>query len=208
MSRPVRRLVPAVAAVLAVLPATACAGERTPRAVPAPAAAPAAVPDGPTAPAAPVQPVTEMPAARPTNVVIPAVDVRTGPLVDLGIDARGGLEVPPDVATAGWFTLGPAPGVLGPAVIAGHAGPEGLFARLHEVVPGDEIAVRRADGTEAVFTAYRVQRYARTSFPTERVYGDTEDSELRLITSGGAADRATGEYEDNLVVFARLIGRR
>ncbi len=58
-----------------------------------------------------------------------------------------------------------------------------------------------------MFDVYRVERYAKSEFPTERVYGDTADPELRLITCGGALDRS-GQYQDNVVAYARLVRRR
>lgn len=70
----------------------------------------------PAAPAESVQP----PTTAPVQLTVPAIDVHSGPLLDLGIDAAGALEVPPDAVTAGWFTLAPTPGSPGPAVIAGH----------------------------------------------------------------------------------------
>jgi sortase (surface protein transpeptidase) len=50
---------------------------------------------------------------------------------------------------AGWFTGGPMPGQLGPAVIAGHVdsrtGPA-VFHRLRDLRPGDQIRVRDGAG--------------------------------------------------------------
>ena len=40
------------------------------------------------------------------------------------------------------------------------------------------------------FTVTRVARYPKDAFPTAEVYGPTADAELRLITCGGAFDRA------------------
>jgi sortase (surface protein transpeptidase) len=139
---------------------------------------------------------------------VPAIGVQTGPLLGLGLDEHGALEVPPDAHTAGWFTLGPTPGSTGPAVIAGHvdyAGVPGVFQRLRDLAPGDEIRVQRADGTTAVFSTYRVQRYPKSAFPSQQVYGDTSGPELRLITCGGAFDEGTGHYRDNVVAYARLV---
>jgi hypothetical protein len=150
-------------------------------------------------------------AASPTAPVgldVPAIGVHAGPLLDLGIDAEGALEVPPDAATAGWFTLAPTPGSPGPAVIAGHVdyeGVPGVFHRLGELKPGDEVIVTRADGSTATFSTYLVERYAKVRFPTERVYGNTAGPELRLITCGGAFDGGTGHYQDNVVAYARLV---
>ena len=134
--------------------------------------------------------------------------MRTGPLLRLGLDARGALEVPPDATTAGWFTLGPTPGAAGPAVIAAHVdyqGVPGVFHRLRDLVPGDEISVTRADGTTAVFSTYSVEHYPKSEFPSDRVYGDTADPELRLITCGGVFDASTGHYRDNVVAYARMV---
>jgi hypothetical protein len=139
--------------------------------------------------------------AEPVELVIPAIGAETDWLIGLRIDGDGALEVPPDTAMAGWFELGPRPGAVGPAVIAAHV--DGVFARLRELGPGDEVDVRRADGTTAVFTAYRVDQYPRSAFPTERVYGDTEGPELRLITAGGSE-----RHTDNVVAYARLTAVR
>jgi sortase (surface protein transpeptidase) len=149
-----------------------------------------------------------VPTAEPVGLTVPAIGLRTGPLLGLGIDAGGRLEAPPDAATAGWYTLAPVPGSPGPAVIAGHvdhAGVPGVFHRLAELAPGDEVTVARADGSQAVFDTYRVERYAQSQFPTERVYGDTTGPELRLITCGGPIDARSGQYQDNVVVYARLV---
>jgi hypothetical protein len=72
------------------------------------------------------------------------------------------------------------------------------------VQQGDEITVARADRTTAVFTVYQVQRHPKSEFPTQRVYGNTGTPELRLITCGGAFDEASGNYLDNVVVYARM----
>lgn len=148
--------------------------------------------------------------AKPVALAVPSIGVRTDRLIDLGLTTTGEMEVPDDAVTAGWLTLGPTPGEVGPAVIAAHVnyeGVPGVFTRLHEMKPGDEVTVSRADGVVATFSAYRVERFAKARFPTEQVYGDTDSPELRLITCGGAFDSSTRNYLDNVVVFARTVGR-
>jgi sortase (surface protein transpeptidase) len=148
-----------------------------------------------------------LPESAPLRVQIPAIGVATGELVQLGLTAQRALEVPVDAVTAGWFKLSPTPGEIGPSVIAGHVNygsVPGVFAKLHEMKPGDTITVDRADGTSAEFTAYAVERFPKAAFPTERVYGNTESPELRLITCGGGFNEAAGEYLDNVIVFAKL----
>jgi sortase (surface protein transpeptidase) len=149
---------------------------------------------------------TEVPA--PAGVRVPAIGMDSA-LVLLGVDAERRLVPPEDFGTAGWFAEGPVPGAPGPAVIAGHVdsyeGPA-VFSRLHELTPGDEVLVDRADGSTARFEVRSVQRYPKDAFPTERVYGPTPRSELRLITCGGAFDTGARSYEDNVVVSAVLAG--
>lgn len=125
----------------------------------------------------------------------------------LGLDADGSMEVPPGGFPAGWYTGGPTPGELGPAVIAGHVdlkGP-GVFYRLRTMKPGDRVTVTRADGSKPVFRVTRVAQFEKDQFPTQQVYGNISHAGLRLITCGGSFNTRTGHYEDNLVVFADLV---
>ncbi|MGY1769735.1 class F sortase [Blastococcus sp. SYSU D00813] len=142
--------------------------------------------------------------ADPVRVRVPGIGVDS-PLERLGVDPAGALETPADPALAGWFDGGPAPGDVGPAVLAGHvdstAGPA-VFWRLRDLTPGDEVLVDRADGTTAQFTVTRVERHPKDAFPTEAVYGPTPDPQLRLVTCGGEFDRDRRSYRDNVVVFA------
>ncbi|MGW4521491.1 class F sortase [Amycolatopsis sp. NPDC004378] len=152
-----------------------------------------------------------LPAAKPASLTIPAIGVRAEGIKDLGLTAKGELEVPGDATTVGWFTGAPSPGEVGPAVLAAHVDYKhvtGAFSRLKDLRPGEQAVVGRADGRTAVFTVYRVDRYAKAEFPTDQVYGDTAGPELRLITCGGAFDRSSGNYLDNVVVYARLTGVR
>jgi sortase (surface protein transpeptidase) len=144
--------------------------------------------------------------SRPLRLQIPAigVDSRT---MSLGLQSDGTIEVPPGPFPAGWYTGSPTPGELGPAVLVGHVHwneRAGVFADLARLTSGDEVVVRRADGGSAVFRVTRTRQFSKDAFPTARVYGDLDYAGLRLITCGGR-NRLTGRYEDNVVVFARLV---
>jgi sortase (surface protein transpeptidase) len=139
-------------------------------------------------------------------VSIPSIRVQSR-LVELGLDDRQAMEVPADPSLAGWFSRAPTPGALGPAVIAGHVswnGTPGVFYRLGTLRRGDDVMVTRKDGRTAVFTVTRVSRFPKSRFPTRAVYGGIDHAGLRLITCGGAYDRARHRYPDNVVVFAVL----
>jgi sortase (surface protein transpeptidase) len=81
----------------------------------------------------------------------------------------------------------------------------GIFFELGALRPGDQITVTRADSTAAVFQVDRVESYPKDSFPTLEVYGNTDHAALRLITCGGAFDRSTRNYLDNIVAYASLV---
>jgi hypothetical protein len=165
--------------------------------------------------AAPAAPATlALPRSQPVSVAIPAIGVHAS-LIDLGLTADGGLQVPPltaaGVKEAGWYDLGPAPGQVGPAVIAGHvdsyAGP-GVFFRLGALKPGNRIDIALADGTTAVFQVNAVDEYRKTSFPAQQVYGPVSYAGLRVITCGGQFDYQTHHYRSNIVIYASLTGSR
>lgn len=160
-------------------------------------------------PAAPPSPRTlSLPRSEPSRIQIPAIGVDSD-LMDLGLRPDGSLQTPPEGFPAGWYTGASTPGELGPAIIAGHVdwnGEAGVFFRLRDMQPGDEILVARADGSTAVFRVAQVESFAKSDFPTELVYGPLPYAGLRLITCGGSFDRQTHHYVDNVVVFAELVG--
>lgn len=145
----------------------------------------------------------------PVSLQVPAVGINTG-LVPLGQAADGSMDVPGGNPgdPGGWYKYSPTPGQLGPAVILGHvnnlASNEGLFFRLHEMKPGQQFSVVRADHTVAVFQVDKLAEVKKATFPTLAVYGNTNRAEIRLITCGGF-DAASGEYTENTVVYGHLV---
>ncbi len=162
-------------------------------------------PGAPQRPADAAYTAVKVPQGNPLRVRIPAIGV-VEPLVPLGLNADGTLEVPGH-EDAGWFARGTRPGQVGPAVIVAHldsvAGP-GAFFRLRELKAGDVVHVDYRDGS-VPFTVREFARFAKTDFPTKRVYGPTNAPELRLITCDGEFDRETRSHTSNLVVWASVI---
>jgi len=145
--------------------------------------------------------------ARPVSLTIPLIGVKTN-LITLGLAAGGAMQVPSTSTVAGWFTGSPRPGAVGSSIIVGHvdskSGP-GIFFRLPELKKGDDVYIKRSDGTTAEFRVTEVQEYPKDQFPTDRVYGPTPDAELRLITCGGTFDSVTGHYLSNIIVYATQV---
>jgi LPXTG-site transpeptidase (sortase) family protein len=173
-----------------------------------PVAAGVAALPAPTGPiVAPPQSAPPAPVASPVSLTIPLIGVKTN-LITLGLAKGGGMQVPSSTTVAGWYTGSPRPGAVGSAIIVGHIDSEtrpGVFYRLSELRSGDDVFVKRSDGTTAEFRVTSVQTYLKDQFPTEKVYGPTPDAELRLITCGGAFDSATRHYLSNIVVYATQV---
>jgi sortase (surface protein transpeptidase) len=147
----------------------------------------------------------------PTSIDIPAIGVHSN-LLKLGQQNDGSIEVPPlgRDSVAGWYDKSPTPGQLGPAVVLGHVdskayGPA-VFYRLGALKAGDRVSIHRSDGLVALFHVDQVTEYAKTKFPTRAVYGNIDHAGLRLITCGGTFNPSVRSYDDNIVVYASLIG--
>lgn len=148
------------------------------------------------------------PVPPPVHLDIPRIGVDTA-LIPLGLQADGTVMVPPTDpgAPAGWYRHLASPGEPGPAVLLGHVdssrGPA-VFSRLAELRPGDNVSVRRADGSVVAFVVESVHTHPKSDFPTAAVYGPADAPVLRLITCGGAFDRERRTYLSNVVVSAGL----
>ena len=153
--------------------------------------------------------VTEarMQAPNPAVIRIPRLDV-DAEIIPLGLQDDGTIEVPENPEQAGWWLGGPEPGETGPAVILGHVdsqedGPA-VFFYLRYMEPGDEIHIDRVDGSTVTYVVESTERHHKDEFPTDAVYGPTEDPTLRLVTCGGDFDFDVRTYSDNVIVFASL----
>ncbi|MEH0422872.1 class F sortase [Streptomyces sp. B21-083] len=151
-------------------------------------------------------PAPESPAA-PAKVAIPSVGI-TSSLMELGLNPDGTVEVPPAEKgmTAGWYTGGAVPGQVGAAVIIGHNDThlgKAVFHDLKKITKGADITVTDASGKAAHFSVTATESVGKKTFPTEKVYGPTQDRALRLITCDGDFD-AQGHPVNNLIVYATL----
>lgn len=153
--------------------------------------------------AAAEEPAAEERVARPLRVVIPAIDVDAD-LVALGLNDDQSMEVP-NFGLAGWYEPGPRPGEPGPAVIAAHVdsvdGPD-VFFRLKDLTAGDEISVELADGSTEEFVVHRSEQQLKQQLPVDRIWNDTDEVVLRLVTCGGEFDPNERSYTSNVIVYA------
>ncbi|MER5197025.1 class F sortase [Streptomyces sp. NPDC002755] len=176
-----------------------CAGD--------PAAPGAAARTSGTSPAPSVRAAHPLARSVPVGLRIAAIGVDT-PVMRLGLAADGSVAVPPveEHDRAGWYENSPTPGQTGPSVILAHVTVgtygDGVFRHLDRLKRGDRIGARLENGTTAEFAVTEVTTVDKAEFPTERVYGNVDRPELRLITCGGP--RTGDGYRDNVIVFAAL----
>ncbi|GLI02338.1 class F sortase [Phytohabitans aurantiacus] len=160
----------------------------------------------------PVERAAALDRSAPTSIVIPSINLRAA-LDEIGMLPDGRMEVPPyeRAHRAAWYRLGPSPGERGSAVIVGHVDSKkavAVFWYLTRVQPGDPVEVIRQDGDTAVFTVSSVEQFAKSHFPSDRVFADVDVPVLRLVTCGGPYDADRHAYADNVVVFASMTGVR
>jgi hypothetical protein len=151
--------------------------------------------------------------ALPTAIQIDHIGVLSS-LIPLGVD-HGAFQIPPvsHPEQAGYYCPAvadarcgaPLPGEVGPAAILGHVdgdGKRGVFYRLKELRGGDRIVIERADRSKITYRVTVVEQYPKDNFPFGRVFGNTDQTELRIITCGGTFDHAAHSYDDSIVAFA------
>ncbi|WP_367319731.1 class F sortase [Streptomyces sp. HUAS ZL42] len=150
-----------------------------------------------------------LPRSKPTRLVIPKIWV-DAPFTDLVVNGSGRLEPPPpaDTNLVGWYAGGASPGEAGTAIIAGHvdtATSAAVFANLRELKKGDRFHITRTDGHTAHFVVDSAETFDKDHFPDQRVYADTRQAQVRLITCAGSYDHKAKDYTENLVVFGHLV---
>ncbi len=142
----------------------------------------------------------------PVRVQVPSVgiDVSVQPV---GVQPDGLMELPENVAIAGWYRYGPAPAsTAGTTVIAAHVDSLeyglGPFSRLKGLPAGTAIVVTTADGTVHNYTIESVTNVLKTQLPLDEVFDREGPRRITLITCGGQFDYDRLTYSDNIVVTA------
>lgn len=144
---------------------------------------------------------------HPARLIIPAIGVNA-PIEKAGIVAGNRMAAPKKFANAAWFKYGTVPGFPGSAVIAGHLdngfGLKGVFKRVEELSPGDEIIVETESGTKLYFSVEKRMAYPLREVPSD-VFTADDAIRLNLVTCDGKLIKTQKEgwtYNERLVVYA------
>lgn len=188
-------------------------------------------PDVGTVPTRSLSPLVPAPVAPPRAVPLPAIETHSARLdafepstplppvrlsiepgglvadiVPVGVDSTGeAMALPPEAAVVAWYRFGPSPGGAGSAVIAGHVdfgGRPGAFFHLGQIEAGAIVTIEFADGSARAFTITARRTYAKADLPVADLFRADGPAGVVLVTCGGAFDRGSRSYQDNVVLYA------
>jgi hypothetical protein len=145
------------------------------------------------------------PGRWPATVAIAAIGVQA-PVRPIGLDvASGALVVPESPMEVGWFQRSAEPGDPGVTLLTSHVDTltegRGVFSRLGRLEVGDPIVLSTRDGTLSTWHVVAREQRAKDDLP-EALFAGTGSPVLALVTCGGAFDRTTRRYADNIIVWA------
>lgn len=152
-----------------------------------------------------VQAASSAQSGGPVRLAIPALNIAAG---IIPVNAAGGLlGVPGSISEVGWWASGGIPAApTGTVVLDGHvdSAVSGLGALwpLRFARPGQLITLSLAGGRHLVYRVTGLRSYPKANLPAGLFSGRNGPAALAVITCDGPFDRATGHYEDNLVVYA------
>lgn len=145
---------------------------------------------------------------HPVRLKIPSLGVDAA-IEAVGRDANGAMDIPSNPYNVAWYSLGPAPGAVGNAVIAGHLdlanGKPAVFWGLGRLQAGDQVQVEMSDGSTLTFAVEKIASYLYDQAPLEEIFGFRPEPYLNLITCAGSWNKASGAYNKRLVAYTQLI---
>ncbi|SEN16419.1 class F sortase [Paenibacillus sp. OK076] len=144
---------------------------------------------------------------KPVRLCIPSVHLSTS-IIPIHLSADGQLQVPKSSEVAGLYVDGVLPGENGNAIVAGHVdnytGPA-IFYPLKHLKPGSFVLLFDQNNQYLKYEVLAVQSYYTQEAPLDKIFGDTPEKQLNLITCTGKYDRKKKEHEKRLIVYTRLV---
>ncbi|WP_239712967.1 class F sortase [Paenibacillus sp. 19GGS1-52] len=144
----------------------------------------------------------------PTSLVIPAIGV-SAQIQPVAVLTNGQIGVPKETDLVGISYPGVLPGEQGNVILDGHVdsytGPA-VFFNLKKLKRGDAIIVSNNSGRKLTYLVESVEIFVTSEAPLKRIFGETKDPRLNLITCTGRYSRKKKEHEKRLIVFTKLEG--
>ena len=141
---------------------------------------------------------------RPTRLKISVINVDSI-IEDVGIDKDGTMGVPKGPLNVARYDLGPKPGEVGSAVIAGHSGWKdnisAVFDNLYKLSIGDTIYVEDNLGNTNTFIVRDMKTYNSKEDASLIFNSNDNKAHLNLITCSGVWDKIGKDHSSRLVIF-------
>lgn len=142
--------------------------------------------------------------AEPSELTIASLSLAM-PIVAVGVQPDGQMEVPSDPHVAGWYRHGAGPtDKEGAVVLAAHVDSSqfgvGPFADLRDLGPGSVVTLR-ANTTSIEYLVEEVHSVDKHEFPPATVFDRNGPPRLHLVTCGGSFTPGFG-WSSNLIVVA------
>lgn len=148
-----------------------------------------------------------IPSAPPVRLEITNINLDTT-IYAAGLTSSGDMDISENPDQVAWYQLGPKPGEIGSAVIAGHYGWKdghgSIFNNLNMLVKGDEVSVYDENGIKKTFVVQATQIYDPNADATKVFISTDKKAHLNLITCEGTWVNSKDSYSNRLVIFTDL----
>ncbi|MDB5160563.1 MAG: peptidase family protein [Candidatus Saccharibacteria bacterium] len=146
--------------------------------------------------------------ASPVQLNIDSINVNA--IVNpVGLTSTGDMDIDENPTQVAWYKLGPKPGEVGSAVIAGHYGWKdgvpSVFNDLNKLVKGDTISTVGEDGQVKTFAVNHTALYAPDQDATNVFTSDDGKAHLNLVTCQGSWNNSARTYTERLIVFTDYV---
>lgn len=153
------------------------------------------------------QATAELMSGLPVRLKIPTINVDAA-FEYVGLTQDGAMGVPKGPGEVAWFNLGPRPGAMGSAVIAGHWGWKNgipaVFDNLSRLHKGDKISVEDDQGVITTFIVREMRTFGERADASDVFGSDDQKAHVNLITCEGIWNKTAKSYSNRLVVFADM----
>lgn len=149
--------------------------------------------------------LTEDSYGLPARIRIPKISVDTT-ITHMGLTSDGAMDIPKTPDDVAWYELGPRPGDIGSAVIAGHYGrwkngQGSVFDDLNQLSVGDSLSIEDEKGTIITFVVREIRSYDPNADASDVFFSQDGRSHLNLITCEGVWNKTSKSYSKRLVIF-------
>jgi len=148
--------------------------------------------------------VTKAAVGSPVRLAIASISVNAV-VQPVGLTAQGDMDISNNTSEVAWYRLGPKPGEVGSAVIAGHYGSRNsgsvVFHYLNTLKVGDTVSVHDDTNMVRNFRVRLIRAYNSNDDATTVFSSNDGKAHLNLITCAGDWDAATKMYSERTVVF-------